>query len=92
MSQCKSYYRFRISEKVRFTSHPSDTPDVTLSDFFLFDYLKHELSDCFFSSAEELLAEMSRLAEVIPFDTLVRVFAEWIEREHVTAANRDYFE
>jgi hypothetical protein len=75
-------------KRIRFAPHPPYSPDVAPSDFFLFGYLKPELSGCFFRSTEELLAEIYRLVEAIPSETFSRVFDEWIQRcEGVIAAD-----
>jgi hypothetical protein len=84
---------FLSGKRAKFAPHPPYSPDLAPSDFFLFGYLKRELRDCFFSSAEELLGDLHRLLADIPAEMLLAVFHEWISRcERVIAAEGDYFE
>jgi hypothetical protein len=48
----KVVLEFVSQQKVRCAPHPPCSPDLAPSDFFLFDYLKRELSGSFFQRTE----------------------------------------
>jgi histone-lysine N-methyltransferase SETMAR len=54
--------------------HPPYSPDLALSDFFLFEYLKEKILGLGFESPEALLAWINAEFERIPRETLEEVF------------------
>lgn len=71
--------------------HPSDSPDLALSDFWLFDYIKTRLS--YHTSAQSLINEITRISSSIPKEELKKAFDMWVERmELCIKYGGDYFE
>jgi hypothetical protein len=60
--------------------HPSYSPDLISSDFFLFEKVKRLIKDQMFQSADELLATIERILNDIEKSILVAVFQEWMRR------------
>lgn len=60
--------------------HPSYSPDVAPSDFYLFGYVKNRLEGQEFRSPDELLDAVIEIIEQIPKETIIRVFEEWMNR------------
>jgi hypothetical protein len=66
--------------RIKRVLHPPLNPDIAPSDFFLFEWLKGELSSRQVSEINgrfEIVDEI--LSTLIP-DTIARVFGNWIER------------
>jgi hypothetical protein len=59
--------------------HPSYSPDLTPSDFFLFGYVKEELMVYRAETPSELLVRIRVILAEIPRETLNAVFLEWME-------------
>jgi hypothetical protein len=73
------------------TAHPPFSPDVAPSDFFLFGWLKGELSSRSVGDINELFELVDEILSTLATDTITRVFANWIERlEQVISTNGDY--
>jgi transposase len=64
---------------LRLTSHPSYSPDLALSHFFLFGYVKEHLKGMLFPSYEELLKAIGEAVTGIESETLTAVFEHWNE-------------
>jgi hypothetical protein len=60
--------------------HPPYSPDLAPSDFYLFGYIKRNLSGTSFNEGDELLSAIVDISDFIEKATLNRVFLEWIER------------
>jgi transposase len=60
--------------------HPPYSPDLALSDFCLFGYLKDRLQGQHFEDEDQLFDAIMALTETIKKVTLTRVFLEWMER------------
>jgi hypothetical protein len=58
--------------------HPPYSPDLAPSDFFLFEDVKGQLSECFFDHADDLLTAVQEILDGFDKPTLVRVFEEWV--------------
>jgi hypothetical protein len=60
--------------------HSAYFPDVALSDFFLFGYLKGEMAGFTANSHPDILSEIRRIFQEISKETLVAVYDEWTTR------------
>jgi hypothetical protein len=65
---------------LRTEQHSPYSPDLAPSDFFLFGYVKSALQESEFQTVEKLLAAPVGILNVIPTETLIRTFHEWIRR------------
>jgi transposase len=65
---------------LRLAPHPSYSPDLASSDFFLFGYVKEPLKRMVFPSYEELLDAIGDVVTSIESETLTAVFEHWIGR------------
>jgi predicted acetyltransferase len=59
--------------------HPPYLPDLALSDFFLFDYVKGKLMGYRVETPSELLVRIRVILAEIPREILNAVFLEWME-------------
>jgi hypothetical protein len=76
---------------MRLATHPPYSPDLTPSDFFLFEHVKNCLQGITFHSHDELLAGIVVGLRWIAIETMERVFEHWMERlEWVSQDNGDY--
>jgi transposase len=83
---------FCAENGMRLATHPPYSPDLALSDFFLFGYVKDRLQGILFASREELVAGISEVLDEIRPETLPRVFEHWIERlEWISQNNGEYY-
>jgi hypothetical protein len=60
--------------------HPANSPDLALSDFFLFGHVKQALEEAKFPSDETLLAAIQSVVSDLTVNTLRAFFANWVER------------
>jgi histone-lysine N-methyltransferase SETMAR len=73
------------------TPHPLFSPDIAPSDFFLFAWLKGELSSRSVGDISELFKLVDEILSTLTTDTIAWIFANWIERlEQVISTNGDY--
>jgi hypothetical protein len=73
------------------TAHPSFSPDIAPSDFFLFAWRKGELFSRWVGDISELFELVDEILSTLTTDTIARAFANWIERlEQVISTNGDY--
>jgi transposase len=73
--------------------HPLYSPDLAPSDFYLFGYIKRNLSGTSFDEREELLSAIVDILDSVEKATLNRVFLEWMERfRRCLDINGDYVE
>jgi hypothetical protein len=83
---------FCEENRLRFALHPSYSPDLAQSDFFLFGYVKERLKGMMFPSYEELLDTIGEVVTGIESETLTAVFEHWMERlEWVSKNNADCY-
>jgi hypothetical protein len=76
---------------LRLAPHPPCSPDLALSDFFLFGYVKERLKGMVFPSYEELLGAIGEVVTGIEPETLTAMFEHWMERLRWTSKNNgDY--
>jgi hypothetical protein len=69
------------------------SPDLAPSDFYLFGYVKRCFGDFSFEDADQLLAAIEGVLEVIEKITLHEVFLDWMDRlRKCIATNREYTE
>jgi transposase len=71
--KCQNFCR---ANGLRLASHQPYSPDLALSDFFLFPYVKHRLQRRIFPSGEELLKAIQEAVTEIRPETLHAVFEE----------------
>jgi transposase len=77
---------------LRLVSHPPYSPDLALTNFFLFGYVKEHLKGMVFPSYEEFLDAIDEVVTGIESETLTAVFGHWIKRlEWVSKNNGDYY-
>jgi hypothetical protein len=77
--------------RLRLAVHPSYSPDLAPSDFFLFGYIKHCLQGIPFPSSEELFAVIHEIVGAIPQPTLEDMFQPWMKRlDWVSQNSGDY--
>jgi histone-lysine N-methyltransferase SETMAR len=75
LSQTRKVTIAKISELgMNQMPHPPYSPDIVLSDFFLFGDLKHKLQGYCYDSADELLSAITDLMENLEKSLLHRVF------------------
>jgi hypothetical protein len=60
--------------------HPTYSPDVGPSDFFLFGHLEGEMARFTANSSTDILSEVRQFFQKIIKATLVAVYDEWITR------------
>jgi hypothetical protein len=80
-------------EELRFkpVTYPYFSPDIALSDLFLFGWLKGELSSRQVSEFNGLFEIVDKILSTLTPGTIARVFENWIERlTQVMNTNRDY--
>jgi transposase len=82
---------FCAENALRLAAYPPYSSDLTPSDFFVFEHVKHCLQGTIFRSHEELLEAINKIVTAIPPDILHGVFEYWMERlEWVSQNNGDY--
>jgi histone-lysine N-methyltransferase SETMAR len=71
--------------------HPPFSHDITPSDFFLFGWLKSELSSRLVSEIIWLFEIINEILSTLTPDTIAKVFKNWIERlTQIININGDY--
>ena len=72
--------------------HPAYSPDVTLSDFYLFGYLEEKLKGKLFTDMDDLQEALNEILCSISHQQRKAVFEHWIARcKWVVEHNSDYF-
>jgi hypothetical protein len=61
-------------------SHPACSPDVALSNFFLFEYIKGKLSDYICESREYLVNAITEISIGVNQEVLLNVFESWVNQ------------
>jgi hypothetical protein len=77
------------------TSHPLYSPDLELSDLYLFEYIKQLLLGCEFTDGDSLFQEVRDILGGIEKATLEGIFCNWMERERLhqsSAIGEEYVE
>ena len=62
------------------TPHPAYSPDIAPSDFFLFGYVKGQLTGHSFKERNELYGAIFSIIQNIPIEMKMAVFDEWAQR------------
>jgi transposase len=83
--------KFGRENRLEMAPHPPYSPDLTLSDFFSFEHLKHVLEGPEFPSEETLLAAIQRVLSDLISDILRAVFAKLIERLNRVVLNEGHY-
>jgi hypothetical protein len=68
------------TKKIQRTPHPTYSPDLAPSDFFLFGYIKRELTEYHIPDRESLKSAITHILDEIGQETLITVFETWISR------------
>jgi histone-lysine N-methyltransferase SETMAR len=84
-------FKFCRENRLEIAPHPPYSPDLALSDFFLFGHVKHALEGAEFSSEETLLAAILRVLSDLTGDILRAVFAKWVEQLNLVALNEGHY-
>jgi hypothetical protein len=71
---------------MRRAPHPSYSPDLVPSNFYLFGYIKQLLSGCEFADRDSLLQEMRDILDGIEKVIGEGVFLHWVEGLHQCSA------
>jgi prepilin signal peptidase PulO-like enzyme (type II secretory pathway) len=80
MATAKMTLQFMEQNLMQMAPHPAYSPDLALSDFYLFGYIKQLLSGCQFADQDFLLQAVSDISVGIGKITLESVFHNWMER------------
>ena len=71
--------------------HPPYSPNLAYSDFWLFDYIKRQLTD--HKSRKSLEQEITEILKNIPKEKYLKTFNKWLERMKPCIKNQgSYFE
>jgi hypothetical protein len=85
--------KYTDHDSLKRAPHSPLSPDVALSDFYLFGCVKHQLQRHEFTDGAELVSAISDILNQIPTDRLVDVFDDWIRRlEHCVDISGEYVE
>jgi hypothetical protein len=77
--------------RIKRVAHQLFSPDIAPSDFFLFGWLKGELSSRPVNEINGLFEIVEIILSTLTPDTIARVFVNWIERlKQVIDTNGDY--
>jgi histone-lysine N-methyltransferase SETMAR len=83
--------KFCQENGLKMAPHPPYSPDLAPSDFFLFGHVKHALEGMEFLSEEDLLAAIQHVLSNPTADTLMTVFANWVERLKWVSLNESHY-
>jgi histone-lysine N-methyltransferase SETMAR len=83
-------FKFCRDNRLEMAPHPSYSPDLAPSDFFLFRHVKYVLEGAEFPSEETLLAAIQRILSDLTYDTLRTIFAKWVEWLNWVALNEGH--
>jgi hypothetical protein len=72
-------------------THGPYSPDLALSDFFLFGHVQYSLHAMAFASHKEVLTAIGDMVTDIPKETLHHVFDHWIERLKSVSQHNDNY-
>jgi hypothetical protein len=72
-------FTFCLENHLGMALHPTYSPDLALSDFFLFGHVKHARERAGFPSEETLLAIIQSRVSDLPIDTLMALFVKWVK-------------
>jgi hypothetical protein len=77
---CRQSQECIQASKAKRLPHPVDSPDLAPSDFFLFGYLKENLTVFHCTTRDELKSAIITIVNGIDGETLLAVFDSWFER------------
>ena len=87
----KTVKSFLNDNKVLIMDQPPYSPDLAPSDFWLFDYVKAQLSD--HSDPKSLNNQITKILKNTPHVEYLKTFQKWIERmETCIQCGGEYFE
>jgi hypothetical protein len=67
--------------------HPVYSPDLAISDFWLFGRIKRELQGITIDTEEDLIEQILTILQSIPQSEITRAFAHWQERYQWVVGN-----
>lgn len=76
----KDSLTFAAENNLRFCHHPAFSPDLALSDFYLFGKVKDKLKGSEFESKDELFESIENILKKIPKEELESVMKKWENR------------
>jgi transposase len=83
--------QFTARNEMAIAAHPTHSPDLAPSYFYLFGALKGVLTGESFETGERLLSTVERILESVEKSTLTKVSLEWMTRpERCIKINGDY--
>ena len=78
---------------IKTVPHPPYSPDLALSDFWLFPKLKENLRGCRYETIEEMKEALTKVIDRITEEDIHGAFQKLLERyKKCIAAEGDYFE
>ena len=84
-------FSYLQEKKIKVIPHPPYSPDLTPSDFWLFNRLKRNLDE--YPDAKSLAKALSKELNSIPIEEYQKTFKKWIERMKLCIQHDgDYFE
>ncbi len=82
-------FNYLQQEKINVMAHPSYSPDLAPSDFWLFNYVERGLDTC--PDATSLAKILAKVLKSIPIQEYQKTFQKWIERMKLCIEHRgDY--
>jgi hypothetical protein len=89
----KTVILFLDNNYIRRASHHHYFSDLTLSDFWIFGYLKGMLQGSSFDEPDELLSAIQKILSEVDCETLDEVFQKWMIRlQNCIDGNCEYVE
>jgi hypothetical protein len=67
-------------KKIQRIAYPAYSPDLALSDFFLFGYIKRKLTKYVILDRQGLKSAITHIFDEIGQETLITLFKTWINR------------
>ena len=91
--KCEVVKSFLASENQKVLNHPSDSPDLSPCDFFLFPRLKKMLSGNKYTSRSSLGSAIYQCLQQIPKEDFLSAFRDWLKRlQKCVSVKGEYFE
>jgi histone-lysine N-methyltransferase SETMAR len=87
----RKIFEFCQENRLEMAPYPPYSPNLALSDFFLFERVEDILEGAEFPSEGILLAAIQRASSDLTGDILRAVFAKWVERLNCAALNKCHY-
>ena len=85
----KEVIEYLKSEHFAIMDHPAYSPDLAPSDFWLFDYVKKQLTDHL--SEESLVDEITKIVNSISKAEFAKTFDKWVERMKLCIKHKGHY-